>query len=159
MRNFLWRVFRGFLVWNTCIEAYERVEEEEPRWWSRKSLDSPPLTSTPKSQLTAERPWMKKTEIHQKRSSTARDIKKESQWDGQEVWTHDTTKFHTPQWATHKLENNYITDILPQEWKFWAPHQATPPDWHPAPRRGTPRAFGFEGQQGSISGTPQDWRK
>ena len=27
-------------------------------------------------------------------------------------------------WATHELENNYITEVLPQEWKFWAPCQA-----------------------------------
>ena len=23
-------------------------------------------------------------------------------------------------WATHKLENNCITEVLPQEWDFWA---------------------------------------
>ena len=32
---------------------------------------------------------------------------------------------------THKLENNYIADVLPQGWKFWAPHQAPYPGvWH-----------------------------
>ena len=26
--------------------------------------------------------------------------------------------------VTHKLENNYTTEVLPQEWEFWAPRQA-----------------------------------
>lgn len=30
-------------------------------------------------------------------------------------------------WATHKLENNYITEVFLQEWKFWAPHQVPQP--------------------------------
>ena len=27
-----------------------------------------------------------------------------------------------PGWATHKLENNYIAEILPQKWELWVAH-------------------------------------
>lgn len=33
----------------------------------------------------------------------------------------------SPRWVTHKLENNYITEVLPQEWEFWALHQTPQP--------------------------------
>ena len=54
------------------------------RWQSKKTLSSPPLTSTPKSQLSAEQPLKKNahtqnTGTHQKRSPTPKDIKKEPQ--------------------------------------------------------------------------------
>ena len=31
-------------------------------------------------------------------------------------------------WATPKLENKYITEVFPQKWEYWAPHQAPQPD-------------------------------
>ena len=46
------------------------------RWQNRKSS---PLTSTPKSQLSAEQLSLKKTETYKKRSSTTKDIRKEPQ--------------------------------------------------------------------------------
>ena len=50
---------------------------EETRWQSRRTLSSPPLTSTPKSQLTAEQPLIKKTGTYpKKRHYTSKDIKK-----------------------------------------------------------------------------------
>lgn len=49
------------------------------RWWNRRTLSSPPLMSTLKSQQSAEPPFLKKTETYQKRSSTAKDIKIELQ--------------------------------------------------------------------------------
>ena len=71
------------------------ITGEWPRWQSRKTLSSPPLTSTPKSQLSAEQPLMKKTGTYQKRSSTTKDIKKEPQQDKQEGGTLDVVKSHT----------------------------------------------------------------
>ena len=59
---------------------------------------------------------------------------------------------------THKLENKYITEVLPQEWEFWAPHQA-PQAGGLASGGGAPRAFGFESQRGLGAGVPQDWGK
>ena len=59
---------------------------------------------------------------------------------------------------THKLENNYITEVLPQEWEFWAPRQAPQPEG-PASEGGVPRAFSFEGQWGLSAGAPQEWGK
>ena len=54
----------------------------ETRWW-RKTLNSPPLTNTPKSQLIAEQPSIKKIGTYQKRYSvnTSKDIKKKPQQD------------------------------------------------------------------------------
>ena len=61
---------------------------------------------------------------------------------------------HT-RWATHKPENNYTTEVLPQEWKFWAPHLAPQPGGL-ATGGGSPRESGFECQQGLIIEIPQD---
>ena len=68
-----------------------------------------------------------------------------------------SSPIHT-RWVTHKLENNYTTEVLPQEWKFWAPCQAPQPGGL-ATGGGAPSESGFEGQQGLITGIPQDWRK
>ena len=62
---------------------------------------------------------------------------------------------HT-EWETHKLENDYIKEVLPQEWEFWAPHQA-PQSGCLALGGGERRAFVSEGQWGMIAGTLQDW--
>ena len=46
---------------------------------------------------------------------------------------------------THKLENNYIIEVLPQEWEFWVPLQL--PSWRAGIRRSTLwlwRLVGFE---------------
>ena len=61
-------------------------------------------------------------------------------------------------WANPKLENNYITEVLPQKWKFWVPCQAPQPGGLAMGGR-DPRESSFEGQQGLIAGIPQDWRK
>ena len=52
---------------------------------------------------------------------------------------------------THKLENNYTTEVLPQEWKFWAPCQASQPESLATGGRRAPRECGFEGQWGLIT--------
>ena len=51
----------------------------------------------------------------------------------------------------HKLENNYTTEVLPQEWKFWAPCQASQPESLATGGRRAPRECGFEGQWGLIA--------
>jgi len=50
---------------------------DQSRWQRRKTQRSPPLKSTPKSQLFAEQPSMEKIKIYQKRPSTTKDMKKE----------------------------------------------------------------------------------
>ena len=57
-------------------------------------------------------------------------------------------------WVTHKLENNYIAEVLPQEWKFWVPHQAPQPEGLQM-GGGAPRESSFEGQKDLIPGIPQ----
>ena len=55
-------------------------------------------------------------------------------------------------WKTHKFENNYIAEYLPQEWKFLSPGGLTLGE-------GDPRAFGFEGQWELCARVPQNCRK
>lgn len=73
-----------------------------------------------KSQVTAEQPSAKKTDIYLKRYSTSRD--KEDSGRG----TYSIQSNPIPAgWVAHKQENNCITEILPQVWEFWVPHQAS----------------------------------
>ena len=46
-------------------------------------------------------------------------------------------------WATHKLENNYITEFLPQDPEIWAPCQDPQPGGLPL-GEGALRAFGLK---------------
>ena len=85
-----------FMKWLLCARPIlnyliiKSYEGDQPRWQNWKTLNSPPLTSTPKSQLSSEQPSVKNIRTYQKRSSTTKDRKKELQRDGQERQTHDT---------------------------------------------------------------------
>ena len=97
-----------------------------------------------------------KTKTNQKKKKNTPPLQR---YEEERVKCQEVHSWHSqipyPWWATHKLENNYTTEVLQQEWELWAPHSA------PQPRDlawgGAPRAFGFEGQQGSTAGAPQDW--
>lgn len=56
---------------------------------------------------------------------------------------------------THKLENNYITEILPQESS--KPHVRLPSLGVQHEEEEPSEHFDFEGQQGLTAGVPQDW--
>ena len=64
----------------------------------------------------------------------------------------------TAGWATHKLENNYTTEVHLLEWRFWAPRQASQPGG-PAMGGGISRESDFEGEQDLTAGLQQDWGK
>ena len=49
-----------FIIYNRQDTETTQGRGEHPRWWSRKTLSLPPLMSTPKSQLSAEKTSMKK---------------------------------------------------------------------------------------------------
>ena len=51
---------------------------EQPKWWSRKTLNSPTLMSTPNSQLPVEQPSMKKTGNYPQRFSITKDVRASS---------------------------------------------------------------------------------
>ena len=74
-----------------CTLMKTQAMEDGARWLNRKTLSSPPLTSTPKPQVPAEQPSLKKTETYQK-ISTTKDKKKEPQPNAQEGWTCDIIK-------------------------------------------------------------------
>ena len=42
---------------------------------------------------------------------------------------------YPPEWATHKLKNNYITESLWQEWEFWTQCQ----HFHPSTGKMSPQ--------------------
>ena len=67
-------------------------------------------------------------------------------------------KNQIPYMLTHKLENNYTIEVLPQEWKFWVPCQAPQPKGL-AMGGEAPRESGFEGHWSLISGSLQDGGK
>ena len=58
---------------------------------------------------------MEKTTNYQKRFSVTKDIKKELQGDGEEGQTCDIIKSTPTRWAPHKLESDYVAEVLPQE--------------------------------------------
>ena len=67
--------------------------------------------------------------------------------------TCNIVKSHTPRWVTHKLENNYIAEVLPKEWAPW-------PEG-PALGRWALRTSGFEGKWWLLLGVgvPKGCRK
>ena len=67
-------------------------------------------------------------------------------------------KTHTPKWVTHKWEDNYNCKVPPQGARGLTPHEGTQCKG-PVPGRQTPKMFGFEGQQGLISGELEGYGK
>ena len=51
---------------------------EQPKWWSRKTLNSPTLMSTTNSQLPVEQPSVKKTGNYPQRFSITKDVRASS---------------------------------------------------------------------------------
>ena len=43
---------------------------------------------------------------------------KKPQWDGRRGTISIKSNLTLAKWVTHKLENNYITEVLPQKWKY-----------------------------------------
>ena len=65
-------------------------------------------------------------ESTQKRYSISKHIKKKPR-DGRRGALIIQSNLIPPRWATHRLDNNYITKVLPQEWQLWALHQGPQP--------------------------------
>ena len=101
---------------------------------------------------TDKKNWTYRTDILHKKT------KKNPQEDRRKGATTIKSNSIPTMWATHKLENNYVTEIFPQEWKFWVPCQASQHRGL-AMRGWSPRASGFEGHWGLIAGIPQEWGK
>ena len=79
---------------------------EQPRQQSKRPL------SSPGSQLPAEQPSMKKTRTSQKKSYTAKDIKKEPQQNREKGQTHNAIRPHCLRWVSHKMETNLFAVSL-----------------------------------------------
>ena len=103
----------------------------EARWQSKKDVSLPLLRKTPKSQRTAEQLSTKKCWTLTKKISYIQRQRRKSII--MMVGGHgcDKIKSHA-HWGrggvSQRLENNYITEVLPQEWKFWVPHQPSQTD-------------------------------
>ena len=92
------------------------------------------------------------TAIDKKLEPTKKDIlhpkaKKKPQQGGRRGEIAIKSNLIPVRWVTHKLENNYTTEVFPLEWKFWAPRQASQPGGL-ATGGGAPREFSLEGQRG-----------
>ena len=84
--------------------------------------------------------------------------KEKPQWDGRRDIITLKPNPITTGWVTHKLENNYTTEVQPLEQRFWAPHQASQPgDLAKGGRN--PRESHSEGWQDLTAGLRQDWGK
>ena len=70
--------------------------------------------------------------------------KEKLQWDGRRGAITIKSNPITAGWVTHKLKNNYTTEVHPLEWRFWALRQASQPGG-PATGGGIPRESDFEG--------------
>ena len=116
-----------------------------------------PLARAPESQITAEQ---SSTGRHWNTPKKIPHIKREGkrQWDGRRGAITIKSNPITAVWVTHKLENNYTTEVPPLEWRFWAPHQASQPRG-PAMGGGIPRESDFEAYWDLIAGLQQNWRK
>ena len=60
--------------------------------------------------------------------------KEKLQWDSRRGAITIKSNAITIGWVTHKLENNYTTEVHPLEWRLWAPRQAS--------QRGGPETVG-----------------
>ena len=93
-----------------------------------------------------------------KKDTVHSNTKKKPQWDVRRGVIAINSNPIPPRWATQKLENNYITEVFPQEWEFWALGEAPQPGGLVSGGE-APRVFGFEGQWDLITGNPPDWEK
>ena len=78
-------------------------------------MSSPLLMETPKSQLTAEQPPTKKCWNLPKKDTLHPKTKNKPQRDSRRGASAIKSKPIHARWATHKLENNYTTEVIPQE--------------------------------------------
>ena len=79
-------------------------------------MSSSLLTKTPQSQLTAEQSLTKKNPLEPTKKDTLHlKTKKKPQSDGRRGAIPIKTNPIPTRWVTHKLENNYTTEVLPQE--------------------------------------------
>ena len=80
-------------------------------------MSSPPVTKTPKSRLTAEEPSTERIGTYQKDILNPKTKKKPKQESKRGAFTIQSNLKPTG-WVTHKLENNYTAEVLPQELEF-----------------------------------------
>ena len=86
-----------------------------------KDVCSSPPVRGPKSQLLNNH-QQEDSGTQQKRYPTFKN-----KGEGKEECNHNKIKSQTPRWVTHRLENNYTTEVLPLLWRFWA--QSGFPAW------------------------------
>ena len=86
------------------------------------------------------------------------ETKEKPQWDGRRGVITIKSNPISARWVTHKLENNFTTEVHPLERRFWAPHRASQPGG-PAMGGGIPRESDFEGWWDLIAGIWQDLEK
>ena len=141
-----------------CIWNHNQCSWEDcAGWQSRRTLSSPTLRRTPKSQWTDEQPSVKKDWDLPKKLFffSSKDIKKEfnEMVGGAHSWYNQTP--YLSEWATHKLGDNYITGVLSQS-ENSEPTLASSASDSDVGRRSL-QSIWLWGQWGLIVRVSQDW--
>ena len=136
-------------------------KREGTKWWSRRTLNLPPLMSTAKLQLNDH--WFyththththTRTHTHTHRYLAKKCVCKGTNHNKRvgETQLYNKFPYQTVGWPT-----DWRTIILQKfahgVWKLWSPCQAPQP-MSLASVGESPRVFGFEDQQGLTSGVP-----
>ena len=119
-----------------------------------QDMSSPPVTKIPKSSIKCWTIIKNKNHWNLPKMMFYYKDKDDNtrQWESQNC----NTNRIPVRWGTNKVKNNYITEVIPQEWDFWVPCQALHPGDLASEGR-APRAFGFEGQWCLRTEIPQTW--
>ena len=99
------------------------MEEIGSRWQSRRTCAHSLLREHQNHNELLNNNRQEDTGTHQKRYTPHPKTKEKPQWDGRRGAITIKSNPITAGWVTHKLENTYITEVHPLEWRFWAPRQ------------------------------------
>ena len=117
------------LVWTRKFRANKKNELRD-RLLQDSGAEGCALTPSCESTGNTTNCWTiinRKTLELTKKDTPHLKTKEKLQWDGKRGWITIKSNPITAGWVTHKLENNYTTEVQPLEWRFWAPYQASEP--------------------------------
>ena len=89
------------------------------RWQSRKTCAHPFLREHKNYNKLLNKHWWINVITYQKRYPTL--PRKEKPYDGRKATKMIESNSIPAEWATHNLESNYTTEVVPLQWRFWAP--------------------------------------
>ena len=143
-----WKVHREFWQFLAYCSESRRQKDTPGDWLVQDGgVEGCALTPSCESTGITTNCWtiIDRKTLELTRKDTPHPMTKEKpQWDGRRGAITIKSNPITAGWATHKLDNTYITEVHPLEWRFWAPPQASQPGGL-ATGKGIPRESDFEG--------------